>query len=96
MTILEELYYGNVQPITRAYGPDSALMKAIHLRRQNEDKLVETLTDAQRERFEKYEDAATEAHCLSRYDAFAYAFAYGFRLGMRLAIDAMEDMDDWL
>lgn len=89
MQLLEELYYGNIRSNARAYAPDSAYMEAVACGRSSSEKLLPTLTDAQRETFEKYVDAQDEASGIARYDAFAC----GFRLGMRLAMEAAANED---
>lgn len=89
MQLLEELYYGNIRPNARAYAPDSAYMEAVACGRRSSEKLLPTLTDAQRETFEKYVDAQDEASGIARCDAFAC----GFRLGMRLAMEAAANED---
>ena len=52
---------------------------------RHHDDLLKTMTDAQKEIFEKFDD------CWSEYASLAEAaiFEYAFRLGMRLAIETL-------
>ena len=55
-----------------------------YISRHHED-LLKTMTDEQREIFEKFEDCWSEYSSLSDADLFEYAF----KLGMNLAIEAL-------
>ena len=55
-----------------------------YISRHHED-LLKTMTDAQKEIFEKFEDCWSEYSSLSDADLFEYAF----KLGMNLAIEAL-------
>lgn len=52
---------------------------------RNRNKLLEKLTDDEKELFEKYDDVLKELHsCDSKQ-----AFEYGFKLGARIVIEAV-------
>ena len=55
-----------------------------YISRHHED-LLKTMTDEQKEIFEKFEDCWSEYSSLSDADLFEYAF----KLGMNLAIEAL-------
>jgi hypothetical protein len=85
MTTLEDLYYGNIHPYERDMkktGRESALLR---LAVKNENDLLATLTEQQKEIFQKCKDSESEMHC-----AFELrSFIEGFRLGMKLTAEGM-------
>ena len=85
MTTLEDLYYGNIHPYERAIkktGRESALLCLVV---KNENDLLATLTEQQKEIFQKCKDAESEMHC-----AFELrSFIEGFRLGMKLTVEGI-------
>ncbi len=88
--IIEEIYYGNITPSDRDIVKDGAYSHLLHLLTRNEDALMQTLTKAQQEIFEKFKDCASE---LSDVNEVA-SFTIGFKLGMRLALEAMINTSD--
>lgn len=56
-----------------------------YISRHHED-LLKTMTDEQKEIFEKFEDCWSEYSSLSDADLFEYAF----KLGMKIAIDTFK------
>ena len=84
-SILEELFYGNVCPDTdcRAKGEQTKqLMSYIADHHAN---LLSTLTDKQKEIFEKFNDCYDELTDINEREIFVYAF----RLGARVAIEVL-------
>ena len=57
MSILEDLYYGNVSPCDRDVKRGSKVDELQNLVCQYEEELNGTLTQKQRETFEKFKDA---------------------------------------
>ena len=55
-SIIEDLYYGNIPLSERDFKRNSEYAHVLLLATRNEDKLVETLTEAQKETFEKLKD----------------------------------------
>ena len=88
--IIEELYYGNVTPCDRDIVKGGTYSHLLHLITRNEDDLMQTLTQAQQETFEKFKDCASE---LSDKNEMM-SFVLGFKLGMRLAVEAMISIDE--
>jgi hypothetical protein len=82
MTILEDLWYGNIDPHEAILTGSKRYKHLLSLMARNRDELNETLTDKQSETLEKYDAAVNEMHSLSEVEAFSY----GFRLGIRLMI----------
>ena len=85
MTTLEDLYYGNIHPYERDIkktGRESALLRLVV---KNENNLLATLTEQQKEIFQKCKDAESEMHCSFELKSFIE----GFRLGMKLTVEGM-------
>ncbi len=83
MTLLEDLWYGNVNPNEVILTENRRYKHLLSLMGRNRDELCETLTDKQQETLEKYDEAMNEMHSLAE----AEAFSYGFRLGVRLMVE---------
>ena len=84
MKLLDELWYGNIEPYEQYTKGDKRLKELLPLIARNRSELKETLTDRQKEILEKFEDCTNEMHSVTERDAFSY----GFRLGVRLMADA--------
>ncbi len=57
MTTLEDLYYGNINPHERHIKQGTRIDKLVKLMCKNEEGLTVTLTEQQKEMFEKYKDS---------------------------------------
>ena len=90
MTTLEDLYFGNINPNERDTKRGSRMDQLIKLMCKNEDALNATLTEQQKETFEKFKDCASELNDANEVTSFAL----GFKLGMRLALEAMISASD--
>ena len=87
MNILEELYYGNIVPNEKCAKFDDEVKELLKLLNRNEEKLTATLTEAQKETFEKYKDCNREISEISEREIFLN----GFRLGARIIIDVVNN-----
>ena len=56
MNILEEFWYGNIEPAEYDVSPAKEYKEMLQLIRRNEDKLLATMTDAQKKLFTRYAD----------------------------------------
>ena len=83
-SIIEELYYGNISPTDRDIIRGGAYSHILNLVTRNEDELVQTLTQAQKETFEKFKDGTSELSSMTEVTAFTI----GFKLGLRLTAAA--------
>lgn len=54
MNILEKLWYGNIEPAEYDTSPSKEYKEMLQLISQNEDKLLATMTDTQKELFILY------------------------------------------
>ena len=65
MNILEEFWYSNIEPAEYDVLPSKEYKEMLQLISRNEDKLLATMTDAQKELFFRYTD------CVREYQAMA-------------------------
>ena len=86
MTLLEDLWDGNIDPHEAILTDSKRYKHLLSLMARNRDELNETLTEKQSETLEKYDEAVNEMHSLAEVEAFSY----GFRLGVRLMIEAVD------
>ena len=84
-SILEELFYGNVCPNTDCRSKDEQTKQLMGYIADHHSALNETLTDKQKEIFEKFNDCYDELTDINEREIFVYAF----RLGMRIAIETL-------
>ena len=84
-SILEELFYGNICPNTDCRSKDKETKELMGYIADHHSALTETLTDKQKELFEKFNDCYGELTDINEREIFAYAF----RLGMRIAIESL-------
>ena len=82
MNILEEFWYGNLDPAEYDASPSEEYKEILRLISRNEDKLLATMTDAQKELFSRYQN------CVREYQSMAECilFQNSFRLGARIMI----------
>ena len=87
MSIIQELWHGNIIP-QEGIRTNSKEMKELlgYMSRYHED-LEKTLSDEQKETFEKFHD------CWSEYMSLAEAaiFEYAFKLGMQIVIETLTE-----
>ena len=80
MNILEEFWYGNINPQEESKDNNRAIKELLNLMGRNRDQLQATLTPEQQEILEKYDDCVNEMYGLIETAIFAYAFRLGGRL----------------
>ncbi len=87
MKILEEFWYGNIEPTEYDTPPTKEYKELLQLICRNEEKLQATFTDEQKDLFSRYVDCVREfqttADCL--------LFQSSFKLGARMMVEVMED-----
>lgn len=81
--ILEEFYYGNVDPNERAIQVNSKLDKALRQMSAIEEQLLNVLCEEEKELYTAYIDFANQAESASSLDGFLV----GFRLGAKFTYD---------
>ena len=85
MNTLEDLFYGNLFPLEKSAKLDDEVKKLLKLLNRNEEKLTATLTESQKETFEKYKDCNREISEICERDDFIC----GFQLGARIIIESI-------
>ena len=87
MNILEEFWYGNIEPAEYDTSSGKEYKGLLQLISRNEDKLLATMTEEQKELFTKYVD------CVREYQVMAECllFQNSFRLGARMMLVVMEE-----
>ena len=86
MRLLEEFWYGNIEPTE--YDTSSKEYKKLQeLIWRNEEKLKATMTDGQKELFEKYTDCVHEFQTITD----CLIFQNSFKLGARMMVEVMEE-----
>lgn len=88
MTTLEDLYYGNISPHERYIKQGTMIDNLVKLMCKNEEGLTTTLTEQQKEMFEKYKDCQNELSGLTEREAFTD----GFILATRIMVEVMQGM----
>lgn len=90
MKVIEEIYYGNIDPFEHAVHHPNAekqLRESIH---RNEDSLKSELSETQKETLEKLKDNLDDLHRLEEMEMFTE----GFRLGARLMLEVTEESSE--
>ena len=89
--ILEEFWYGNIDPSEQSTGKSQAVKELLKLMGRNRDQLHESMTAEQRETLEKYDDCINEMHSIMELEIFSYAFRLGGRLMLATLMGNDED-----
>ena len=87
MRILEDFWYGNIEPTEYDTSPCKEYKKALQLINRNEEELHATMTDAQKELFSRYADSVREFQDMAE----SLLFQNSFRLGARMMLEIMEE-----
>lgn len=87
MRILEELWYGNIEPTDFGASTSEEYKELRRLVDRNETDLRATLTDAQKELFTRYLESVLEYQTLSEL----MLFQNSFKLGARLMVEVIEE-----
>ncbi|OQB12601.1 MAG: hypothetical protein BWY15_02164 [Firmicutes bacterium ADurb.Bin193] len=84
--VLEELYYGNIDPNTKSFQLGSSFHKAMQTVSDNEEKLLLLLTGKEKDLFIDLVNAQSEILGTTSLETFIE----GFRLGAKFGIEIME------
>ena len=87
--ILEEFYYGNIDPQMREVNKNSKLYKMIFRMEEIEARLLNTVEGEEKEMFATYVDLANQTESASSLDSFLV----GFRLGAKFTYDTFVSED---
>ena len=85
MNIINELWHGNIVPQEDSRNNSPEMKKLMEYMARHHDNLLKTMTDEQKETFEKFHD------CWSEYMSLAEAaiFEYAFKLGIKITIEVL-------
>ena len=87
MRILEEFWYGNVEPMEYGSFSNEEYKELLRLITKNEEKLQATFSDEQKELFSRYTDAVREYQAMAE----CLLFRNSFKLGARIMLEVMEE-----
>ena len=86
-SMIKELWHGNINPQEDSRNNSPEMKELMEYMARHHDDLLKTMTDEQKEIFEKFHD------CWSEYMSLGEAaiFEYAFKLGMQIAIEALTE-----
>lgn len=85
MNILEDLYYGNINPCEREFKKGSTYSQLLGYIVRHQQDLQKRMNDEEKEVFEKFTECTNEMYSMTEREAFVS----GFTLGARIIIDVM-------
>ena len=89
MSVIKELWHGNICPQTDSRNNSLEMKELMEYMARHHDDLLKTITQEQKEIFEKFDDCWSEYMSLTE----AVIFEYAFRLGARLAMEIQTEVD---
>ena len=83
-SMIKEQWHGNINPQENSRNNSPEMKELMEYMARHHDDLLKSMTDEQKEIFEKFED------CWGEYASYAEEaiFEYGFRLGVQLMAEA--------
>lgn len=90
--MIEELYFGNINPNEQQFIRDTDYDKAMHILSDNEEKLTLLLSGKEKELFLDFIYAQGTVNGITALENYIN----GFRLGMQLGVEIMDDQDGCL
>ena len=86
-SVINELWHGNIVPQEDSRNNSPEMKELMEYMARHHDDLLKTMTDEQRDIFEKFDD------CWSEYSSYAEEaiFEYAFKLGARLMMETQQD-----
>ena len=87
MTLIEQLYYGELIPAAHPPLNPDKWRDLIRQVTAAEDALLDGMTDEQRQKYQAYYDSASRHHAEETLDSFTL----GFRIGARLMLEVLSE-----
>ena len=87
MKLLEEFWYGNIEPTEYDTSSCKEYKKLLELICRNEEKLLASMTVEQKELFSRYTDCVREFQTMTD----CLLFQNSFKLGARMMLEVMEE-----
>lgn len=89
MNTIKELWHGNIVPQNDSRNNSREMKQLMEYMARHHDDLLKSMTDEQKETFEKFDDCWSEYMSLAEVAIFEYAF----KLGARLTIEIQTDIE---
>ena len=83
MRLLEEFWYGNIEPTEYDTNACQEYKEVLRLITRNEEKLLATMSDEQKELFSRYTDAVREYQTMAECLLFQSSFRLGAKMMLR-------------
>ena len=80
MNIINELWHGNIVPQEDSRNNSPEMKELMEYMARHHDDLLKTMTDEQKEIFEKFDDCYNELTDINERELFTYAFKLGARI----------------
>ena len=87
MNIIKELWHGNIVPQEDSRNNSPEMKHLMEYMARHHDDLLKSMTDEQKEIFEKFDDCWSEYISLSEVAIFAYAFKIGAQFAIEIQTD---------
>ena len=87
MKILEELWFGNIEPTEYDANVSKEYKELLRLISKNEEKLQATFSEEQKELFSRYRDVVREYQTMAE----CLLFQNSFKLGARMMLEVLEE-----
>ena len=84
MKILEKFWYGNLDPAGYDTSPSPEYKELLQLISRNEEKLLATMTDTQKDLFSRYQDCVREFQATAECLLFQNSFCMGAKMMMAI------------
>ena len=88
-SMIKELWHGNIVPQEDSRNNSPEMKELMEYLARHHDDLLKTMTDEQKEIFEKFHDCWSEYASLSDEELFEYAF----KLGAQLMLETLLQFD---
>lgn len=86
MRILEEFWYGNIEPTDDDFSACKESKEALRLITGNKEDLQVTITDEQKKLFSRYTNTVREYQAMAE----CLLFQHSFRLSVKMMLEVME------
>ena len=84
MRMIEELYFGNIDPNTQTYDRHSNFGKAMQVMSDTEEELLKLLEGKENQLFRDFVKAQSEINGITGVEKFIKGFKIGARIGLEI------------
>ena len=85
--MMARMYTPNIEPAEYDVSPNKEYKEMLQLISRNEEKLLATMTDTQKDLFSRYQDCVREFQAMTE----CLLFQNSFRLGAKMMLEIMQD-----